>query len=95
MDIFKYKPYYRYSGPTHAEPMREELADDEVEHRIKLFSEEIAAYFEEGQAVIDTDANGHVCVSTRLTQKDCDERVKQCLNSLDLYADKITFDTQY
>lgn len=89
MPTYKYQPYYQYNGPTHSEPMREELSTEEAKQRLDLFIDEIGAYFENVGVQIETTIGGVVCVSTDLMQKDCDDRVKRCLNNLDLYAKKI------
>jgi hypothetical protein len=33
--------------------------------------------------------DGFVSINANITQIDCDERVKNCLNSLDLFANRI------
>lgn len=87
MPTFRYKPYYQYNGPTHSDPLREELSPDEAEERIRCFFEEIEHYFEEN---ISVKREGEiVSITGEIKQNDCDEVVKKCLNSLDLFADKI------
>lgn len=90
MPTYRYQPYYQYSGPTHSQPLREELAAEEVGRRLGLFFDEIGSYFEEVGAEIETAGTGVVSITTPTTQADCDARVKKCLNSLDLYARRIT-----
>lgn len=90
MPTHKYQLYYRYDGPTYSQPMREELSADEVRHRLHLFIEDIGAFFEDSEVQIEVADGDVVCLMTELSQKDCDDQVKRCLNSLDLYARKIT-----
>jgi hypothetical protein len=88
MPTYKYAPYYQYDGPTRAEPTREELSTEDVEQRLDLVAQEIGAYFEDVPARVEVGPDDIVCVTTDLSRKDCDDRVKRCLNSLDLYARK-------
>jgi hypothetical protein len=90
MPTFQYEPYYQYKGPTRAEPAREELSPEDVAHRLELFANEIGAYFEDVTTRIDFSAGGILSVTTDLSPMDCDDRVKRCLNSLDLYARKLS-----
>ncbi len=89
MSLFKYQPYYKYDGPTHSQPFREELSTDEVDRNIELFFYEISDYFVDIQATVEQLEDGYVGITADITQEDCDERVKRCLNSLDLYAKRI------
>ena len=70
--------------------MREELSDDEVRHQLELFFQEIEHHFEDVGVKVETMADGVACLSTDLSQKECDDRVKRCLNGLDLYARKLS-----
>jgi hypothetical protein len=87
MSTFKYKPYYKYDGPTHSNPLREELSPEEAEERVRCFFEDIEHYFEEDIAI--KKENDLVSITGKIKQEDCDEAVKRCLNSLDLFANKI------
>lgn len=87
MSVFKYKPYYQYDGPTHSQPFREELSEEEAEERVGYFFEEIGNYFEENSVTIKKEGD-IVAITGEINQEDCDERVKRCLNSLDLFARK-------
>ncbi|WP_411833526.1 hypothetical protein [Pseudoxanthomonas mexicana] len=73
----------------HEQKFREELSPDEVDRRIESFFAEVGRYFEDTGAVIQPIQGGIVSITTDASQKECDERVKRCLNSLDLYAEKI------
>ena len=90
MPIFKYKPYYEYSGPTRSDPFRELLSEDEVEQNMKYFYEHMEYAFAGTDAVFKTDDTGTVSIHTEiLSEQECDERMKKHLNSLDLFANKI------
>lgn len=82
MPLFKYKPYYKYNGPTLAQPFREELDSDEIEECIEGFYNEVESYFNDIK-------DGYIEISANITQDDCDQRVKNCLNFFDLYANRI------
>lgn len=86
---YKYTPYYQYGQLSKSEPMREELSGEDVLYRLEFIAGDIDAYFEDVAAQIAVSADGIVSVTTDLLQKDCDDRVKRCLNSLDLFARKI------
>tara|TARA_R110000787_G_scaffold181039_1_gene293186 strand:+ start:113 stop:379 length:267 start_codon:yes stop_codon:yes gene_type:complete len=88
MSTFKYKPYYKYDGPTHSNPLREELSPKEAEERVRCFFEDIVHCFEENIAI--NKEGDLVSISGDFKQADCDEVVKKCLNSLDLFAHKIS-----
>lgn len=88
MPTFKYEPYYRFNGPTRADPLQEDLSTEEIRQRMELFTREIASHFEDISAQVEFAADGVLSVTTDLTQKDCDDRVKRCLNNLDLFARK-------
>ena len=87
MPVFKYKPFYQYNGPTHSDPLREELSPEDVENHVRRFFEEIENYFEDGSVVIKKEGD-LVSITGEINQMDCDEAVKKCLNSLDLFANK-------
>lgn len=89
MSTFKYKPFYQYNGPTHSDPLRDELSSEEAEDRVRYFFEDIENYFENGNVSIAKDGD-LVLISGELSQQECDETVKVLLNSLDLFAKKIT-----
>ena len=74
MSTFKYKPYYKYDGPTSSNPLREELSLEQVEERLRCFFEDIIHYFEED---ITVDIEGDlVSISGDIKQSDCDDLVK-------------------
>ncbi|MEH8019229.1 hypothetical protein MN202_18480 [Rheinheimera muenzenbergensis] len=88
MSTFKYKPFYKYDGPTHSNPLREELSPEETNERLRCFFEDIVHYFDENIAVSkDGDI---VSISGDIKQSDCDGQVKKCLNSLDLFAKEVS-----
>lgn len=89
MPVYKYQPYYQYDGPSHSQPWREELTAEEVDSNIEYFFDEVDRYFDDVEAEFERLPDNYVSITSEITQKDCDERVKQCLNSLDLYANRI------
>ncbi|MBM9912912.1 MULTISPECIES: hypothetical protein [Stenotrophomonas] len=89
MAEFKYKPYYAFNGASRADPFRDHLEKEEVERNLRLFFDEIGYYFEGGQCMIERDDDGVLSITTDLAEPECDERVKRCLNGLDLFATKI------
>jgi hypothetical protein len=88
MSTFKYKPFYKYDGPTHSNPLREELSPEESKERLRCFFEDIVHYFDENIAV--SKEGDVVLITGDIKQSDCDELVKKCLNSLDLFAKKVS-----
>lgn len=89
MPTFKYRPYYSYKGPTRSEPMKEPLSDEEIQQRKEQFYDDIRALFEDSEAEIEITASGDVFISINLSKTKCDDKVEKCLNSFELYADKI------
>ncbi|RYA22844.1 hypothetical protein CRU96_10765 [Malaciobacter halophilus] len=89
MAVFKYKPYYQYDGPTHSQPFRTELSLDNIQFNIEQFYSDLYNYFNDIEVNIEKEEDGFVSITADITQEDCDERVKNCLNSLDLFANRI------
>lgn len=89
MPIFRYQPYYKYNGPTLSQPFREELSAEQVRHNMNLFFQDIDHYFTDVGAVVGPAGDGFIAITADITQNDCDERVKRCLSSLDLFANKL------
>lgn len=89
MNKYTYQPYYKYDGPSHSQPFREELTAEKVEYNLACFFDEVDRYFEVGTAVFTKTAENCIEITTALSEQVCDDLVKQCLNSLDLYAYKI------
>jgi hypothetical protein len=90
MAIYKYQPYYKYDGPTHADPFREELDLEQQKENIEDFFSEIESYFENNVKFERRDDN-YIWITSDVSQNDCDERVKRCLNSLDLFANRTPY----
>ncbi|MBG9997976.1 hypothetical protein I6E72_03275 [Pseudoalteromonas sp. NSLLW24] len=90
MAIYKYQPYYKYDGATRAEPFREELDLEQQKENIKDFFSEIENYFGSDVKFERQDDN-YILITSDISQEDCDERVKRCLNSLDLYANRTPY----
>lgn len=94
MAVYQYKPYYSYDGPTRSDPLRDELSPEEIERRMELFRKELPDYFDDLNAKIgfSPDISGTTdyvaSITTDVSQGECDERVKRCLNNLDLFAEK-------
>jgi len=89
MPLYKYRPYYKFNGPTRDEPFREELSPEEGKENIEDFFSEIERYFESGTKFERQD-DGFIWITSDISQSGSDEQVKLCLNSLDLYANKGT-----
>jgi len=87
MPKYKYKPYYQHDGPTHSNPLREELSPEEADERVRCFFKDIAYYFEEGISI--KKEGDLVSITGEIKQEDCDDAVKRCLNRLDLFGSKI------
>ena len=90
MATYKYKPYYKYDGPTHSDPFREELDLEQQKENIEDFFSEIEHYFESDVKFERRDDN-YIWITSNISQEDCDGRVKRCLNSLDLFAHRIAY----
>lgn len=88
MNRYRYRPYYEYTGPSLAQPFREELSPEDVEYNLACFFDDVDRYFVEGTAEFNR-VSDCIEITTNLSESECYERVKQCLNSLDLYAQKI------
>lgn len=89
MSIYKYQPYYQYDGETLAQPFREKLTEKEIEYNTESFFSDIDRYFKDDMATFERVSKNCLEITTDISETECDERVKQCLNSLDLYAHKI------
>lgn len=89
MPTFKYKPYYSYTGPTHSQPFREQKSQEEAERSLELFYSELDHHFGGYEITTKREPGGVVSITVEMSEKDCDERVKNCLNDNDLYANKI------
>jgi len=90
MSIYKYQLYYNYDGPTHSQPFREELTPDEVAYNLECVFSDIDRYFEDGTAEFEKISEKCIGITSDISETNCDERVIRCLNSLDLYAHKIS-----
>jgi len=88
MNIFKYRPYYQYDGPTHSDPFREELSPEGADDRVESFFLEIEQYFDEECTNLKQEGD-LVLITSENNENECDESVKRCLNSLDLFANKV------
>jgi len=95
MANYRYGVYYKYDGPTHSDPLRDELSLEEVERHLTLFPDELPEYFGDTPAIVEADRSpgGNfplvVTVETEASRADADEAVKRCLNGLDLFGKKL------
>lgn len=90
MAVFKYKPFYEYSGPTRSDPFRERLSDEQIHQNMQAFYNHLEDEFSNTDALFETDSTGTVSIITLvLSEKDCDEIMKRHLNSLDFFANKV------
>lgn len=89
MSIYKYQPYYQYDGVTLAQPFREQLTQEEIEYNIESFFSDIVRYFKDDMATFERVSKNCLEITTDISQEECDARVQLCLNSLDLFANKI------
>jgi len=88
MSIYIYQPYYRYDGVTRAQPFREKLTQDDIEDNIESFFSDIDRYFDANTATFRRLSGNCLEITTDISETDCDDRVKFCLNNLDLYSHK-------
>lgn len=88
MSVYKYQPFYQYDGVTLAQPFREELTQEEIEFNIESFFSDIDRYFKDGTATFTRVSKNCLEITTDISETECDERVKKCLNDLDLYSNK-------
>ena len=89
MPTFKYQPYYQYNGPSSSHPFREKLSVEQVRQNMDLFFQDIGHFFTDVGATVEPIGDGYVAITADITQNECDERVKRCLNGLDLFANKV------
>ena len=66
---------------THSQPFREELTIEEINYNIESFFSDIEQYFDEYTVVIERISEQCIKITTEITETECDERVKKCLNS--------------
>lgn len=88
MSIYKYQPYYQYDGPSLSQPFREKLTPDEIAYNLECFFSDVDSYFEDDTAKFEKLSNNCIIITSDISESECDERVKNCLNDLDLYAHK-------
>lgn len=88
MPMFTYDIYYRFNGPTLAEPLAEGLDNEQVKRNIEIFFVEIESHFTDTVSTFERCDGDRINITTDISRKDCDARVKRCLGSLDLSAIK-------
>jgi hypothetical protein len=94
MNRYKYRAYYKFDGPSRAEPFRSEKSPQEIAEALSRFPVELDHYIDGGATVevpnLQPDANSsHVTVVSEADRMAIDEAVKRCLNALDLYGDPL------
>jgi hypothetical protein len=95
MNHFKYRAYYKYSGPSHSDPFRSKKSDADVALALSRFPNEISQFLLDSESVVTSPSqqpypnSSHVSVATTLNETATDAAVAKCLNSLDLFAQKV------
>ncbi|MFM0617517.1 hypothetical protein PQR37_26015 [Paraburkholderia nemoris] len=94
MNRFSYRAYYAYDGPSHADPFRSEKTPNEVAEALARFPIDLEHRVDGGTTVetptVQPDSqSSHVTVVTLADERSIDEVVKKCLNSLDLFGQKL------
>jgi hypothetical protein len=94
MNRFAYRAYYEFKSSKSA-PLRSAKTDDEIAFALSRFPQELPYCLPDDQATVtpaspQPDRNSsHVVVITDLDEATVDEAVKKCLDSLDLFAEKL------
>ncbi|KZK31534.1 MULTISPECIES: hypothetical protein [Delftia] len=88
MPTYSYRPYYSDKITSHEQFMQDELSEDEAAQVIEQLPFDLEHHFEEGEAEI-TCIGGILRVTTDVPENECHHRVKQCLISRNLRADKL------
>lgn len=87
--MYKYKPYYKFN-PTIKNFMDDQLSPEDVAKNIVLLVENLTHYFSQVGGTVNITSNCVITITTHLTQNECDDIVKNHLNDLKLYAEKMT-----
>jgi hypothetical protein len=94
MNRFQYRAYYEFTRPSHTDPFRSKKTDSEVAEALARFPQDLQ-HFVAPSATVETPqvqpdpASRYVIVVTTADEPATDEAVKRCLNSLDLFGQKI------
>ena len=94
MNRFTYRAYYEYNGPSQVDPFRKEKSTVQADEALMLFPLDLEHFLSQGSKVeIPSDLNhsgsSYVTVVTLAEQSEVDEAVKNFLNGLDLFAEKL------
>jgi len=95
MNRFTYRVYYEYNGPSHSDPFRSRKNPHEISEALRNFPNELPHYLSDHDATVtdeptQNDANSIiVVVVTTLNEAATDKAAIQCLNGLDLFAEKL------
>ena len=94
MPTYRYGVFYRFNGPTHSDPLRDELSPEEVERNLRLFAQDLPNYFGEVAVNVQSQQDTHdfplvVTVETAAPKTVADEAVKRCLIGLELFGKRL------
>jgi hypothetical protein len=95
MNRFVYRAYYQYNGPTSSEPFRSQKSEQEIIEALTRFPIELPHYLSDIEAIISSpepqpeSKSSYVTIQTNDNEITTDDAVKKCLNSLDLYGQKL------
>lgn len=94
MNSFTYSAYYCYQGPSASDPFRTEKTPSEVSDALRLFPGSLRHFLPEDAEVAEpaTQPDPKRCLVTVMTnegEEATNAAVARCLNSHDLYADRI------
>ncbi|MEW6343042.1 MAG: hypothetical protein AB1704_20465 [Pseudomonadota bacterium] len=95
MNRFAYRAYYQYNGPSHADPFRSEKSAQEVAEALARFPSDLEHFLDRDASVeapqVQADSSSSfVTVVTLADERSIDAVVKKCLNSLDLFGEKLS-----
>ena len=95
MNRFAYRAYYQYNDPTHSEPLRSQKNEQEIIEALARFPIELPYYLSDQEALTSSpepqpdSQSSHVTIQTKDNEITTDDAAKKCLNSLDLYGQKL------
>lgn len=95
MNRFAYRAYYQYNGPSHDDPFRSEKSAREVAEALVRFPSDLEHFLDPGASIeapqVQADpSSSFVTVVTLADERSIDAVVKKCLNSLDLFGEKLS-----
>lgn len=95
MNRFAYRVFYQYNGRSHSDPFRSPKDSHEIAEALRNFPKELPHYLSDHDATVSSEPTKKethsiiVFVATILDEAATDEAVKRCLNSLDLFGEKL------